>query len=79
MVLHKLDKNHDPYNKSNALSMLNNHQSDGTVVTGLIYLDKNEMDLHDTINSNQTPLNALSEKELCPGSKGLDFVNKNFS
>ena len=79
MVLHKLDKNHDPYDKSNSLSMLNNHQADGTVVTGLIYLDKNEMDLHDTINSNQTPLNALSEKELCPGSKGLDFVNKNFS
>jgi 2-oxoglutarate ferredoxin oxidoreductase subunit beta len=79
MVLRKLDKNHDPYNKSNSLSILNNHQSDGSVVTGLIYLDKNEMDLHDTINTNHKPLNILSEKELCPGSSGLDFVNKNFS
>ena len=37
------------------------------------------MDLHGTINSNNKPLNILSEKELCPGSSGLDFVNKNFS
>jgi len=37
------------------------------------------MDLHDTINSNNKPLNILSEKELYPGSNGLDFVNKNFS
>jgi len=28
------------------------------------------MDLHDTINSNNKPLNILSEKELCPGSSG---------
>lgn len=34
------------------------------------------MDLHGTINSNNKPLNILSEKELCPGSSGLDFVNK---
>ena len=37
------------------------------------------MDLHDTINTNNKPLNILSEKELCPGSSGLDFVKKNFS
>ena len=79
MILRKLDNNHNPYDKSNALSVLNGHQSDGSVVTGLIYLDKNEMDLHDTINTNHKPLNILSEKELCPGSSGLDFVNKNFS
>ena len=37
------------------------------------------MDLHDTINTNNKPLISLSEKELFPGSSGLDFVNKNFS
>ena len=36
------------------------------------------MDLHDTINSNNKPLNILLDKELCPGSNSLDFVNKNF-
>tara|TARA_B000000609_G_C24162634_1_gene344766 strand:+ start:144 stop:257 length:114 start_codon:yes stop_codon:yes gene_type:complete len=37
------------------------------------------MDLCDTINTKNKPLNILSEKELFPGSRGLDFVNKNFS
>ena len=37
------------------------------------------MDLHDTINTNNKSRNIHSEKELCPGSSGLDFVNKNFS
>ena len=31
------------------------------------------MDLHDTINANNKPLIILSEKELCPGSSGLDL------
>ena len=37
------------------------------------------MDLHDTINANNKPLNILLEKEIRPGSSSLDFVNKNFS
>ena len=53
MILHKLDKDHDPYSRSNSLKVLNETQEDGKIVTGLIYLDKNEMDLHDTINSNK--------------------------
>ena len=35
------------------------------------------MDLHDTINTNNKPLNILLDKELCPGSSNLYFVNKN--
>lgn len=78
MILHKLDKDHDPYSRSNSLKVLNETQEDGKIVTGLIYLDKNEMDLHDTINSNKKPLNTLKESDLCPGSKGLDYVNDSF-
>ena len=69
---------HDPYSRSNSLKVLNETQEDGKIVTGLIYLDKNEMDLHDTINSNKKPLNTLKESDLCPGSKGLDYVNDSF-
>ena len=78
MILHKLDKDYDPYSKANSLKVLNETQEDGKIVTGLIYLDKNEMDLHDTINSNKKPLNTLKESDLCPGSKGLDYVNNSF-
>ena len=76
MILRKLDNNHNPYDKSNALSMLNGHQSDSSVVTGLIYLDKNEMDLHDTIPTYISPSIFSPEKELTLVPSGLDFVNK---
>jgi 2-oxoglutarate ferredoxin oxidoreductase subunit beta len=78
MILHKLDKSHNLYDRGNSIKILNDHQTKGSIVTGLIYLDKEERDLHDTINSNQKPLNILTEKDLCPGSKGLDYVNASF-
>ena len=78
MILHKLDKSHNPYSRTNSLKVLNETQEDGKIVTGVIYLDKNEADLHDEINSNKKPLNTLKENDLCPGSKGLEYVNDNF-
>lgn len=78
MILNKLAKNYDPYSKVNSLKVLNENHAEGKVITGLIYLDKNERDLHDVINSNKKPLNILTEKDLCPGSKGLNYVNASF-
>jgi 2-oxoglutarate ferredoxin oxidoreductase subunit beta len=44
-------------------------------VTGLLYVDPNPEDLHRHFNTVDTPLNALSEKQLCPGSTALDKIN----
>ena len=32
-------------------------------------------DLHGHLNTVDAPLNALGEKELCPGSAALDKIN----
>jgi len=45
------------------------------VVTGLLYVDPTAGDLHDAVNTIDTPLNELSEAELVPGSAALAKIN----
>jgi 2-oxoglutarate ferredoxin oxidoreductase subunit beta len=47
----------------------------GELVTGLIYMESGASDMHANMNTVPAPLNRLSEKELCPGGKGLDAFN----
>jgi 2-oxoglutarate ferredoxin oxidoreductase subunit beta len=44
-------------------------------VTGLIYRDSAATDMHANLNTVDSPLNRLSEKDLCPGSKALAAFN----
>jgi 2-oxoglutarate/2-oxoacid ferredoxin oxidoreductase subunit beta len=50
-------------------------QAAGEVVTGLLYVEPKAEDLHDYFNTVETPLNALGEAELCPGSAALQKLN----
>jgi len=47
----------------------------GEVVTGLLYVERESEDLHEHLDTVATPLNALGEKDLCPGSAMLDKIN----
>jgi 2-oxoglutarate ferredoxin oxidoreductase subunit beta len=47
----------------------------GQVVTGLLYVDREPEDLHRHFNTVEVPLNALTEKDLCPGAAALDKIN----
>jgi 2-oxoglutarate/2-oxoacid ferredoxin oxidoreductase subunit beta len=44
-------------------------------VTGLLYVQPDSSDLHDNLNTVETPLNQLGERELCPGSVALERIN----
>jgi 2-oxoglutarate ferredoxin oxidoreductase subunit beta len=35
-------------------------------------------ELHGTLRTSKTPLNRLTEKELCPGSEALAEINAGF-
>jgi 2-oxoglutarate ferredoxin oxidoreductase subunit beta len=65
----------NPFDRRSAMMALMDHQADGTILTGLIYLDKNSRDLHDVLETSQRPLNQLEEGELCPGNKMLVNIN----
>jgi 2-oxoglutarate ferredoxin oxidoreductase subunit beta len=78
MRLHKIDESYDPRDADTALSVLRKRYAEGQVVTGLLYIDDDEVDLHGLLNTAERPLNAVSPTELCPGQAALDKLNKSF-
>ena len=76
--LHKLDDKLDIHNRRATLDLMQEYKSQGKILTGLMYLDTNSADLHETIETVNRPLRALSEKELCPGNSALETINASF-
>lgn len=73
--LRKLHPAYDPTDRYAALAYMNEHAARGELVTGLLYLDALATDLHLALNTCSTPLNALNEASLCPGSAKLKAIN----
>lgn len=73
--LYKVSENLDPLNRRSAMNMLEEHREQGSIPTGLIYMDKDSRDLHDVLETSQRPLNELDETDLCPGNKMLENIN----
>jgi 2-oxoglutarate ferredoxin oxidoreductase subunit beta len=47
----------------------------GEIVTGLLYVDPEASDLHDGLNTVDTPLNQLKDADLVPPASALDKIN----
>ena len=69
---------YDPTDRRKVTDYLSEHQGKGEVVTGLLYLEDDAEDIHRHLNTVDTPLNRLSEKELCPGSAKLAAINDEY-
>jgi 2-oxoglutarate/2-oxoacid ferredoxin oxidoreductase subunit beta len=75
LALRKLDAEYDVHDRLAAMSFLQHHADQGQIVTGLLYVERDAEDLHGHLNTVAAPLNALSEKELCPGAAVLEKIN----
>jgi 2-oxoglutarate/2-oxoacid ferredoxin oxidoreductase subunit beta len=75
LALRKLNAEYDVHDRQAAMSFLHHHAAKGQIVTGLLYVEQEPQDLHGHLNTVETPLNTLSEKELCPGSAALEKIN----
>ena len=75
LALRKLAKDYNVNDRVAAMNYLLERGAAGEVVTGLLYVEAEPDDLHSSINTVEQPLNALGEKELCPGSAALDKIN----
>src|SRR5689334_11625182 len=73
--LRKLEADYDPTDRIKAMNFLQEHASRGEVITGLLYVQPDSADLHEHLNTVDTPLNQLGERDLCPGSVALDRIN----
>ena len=75
LALRKIAPNYDPHNRLKAMNYLQESAAAGEIVTGLLYVEDEPDDLHANLDTIETPLNALGEKELCPGSAALETFN----
>jgi len=75
LALRKLAADYDVHNRTAALGFLQHHAAKGQIVTGLLYVEKDPEDLHAHLRTVDAPLNALGEKELCPGQAALEKFN----
>ncbi|HVF64065.1 MAG TPA: 2-oxoacid:ferredoxin oxidoreductase subunit beta [Casimicrobiaceae bacterium] len=73
--LRRLDSDYDPTNRVGVMAYLEARREAGEVVTGLLYHDTSNSDLHDAQNTIDAPLNALADADLVPGSAALSKLN----
>jgi 2-oxoglutarate ferredoxin oxidoreductase subunit beta len=73
-VIHftRVPDNYDVHDRMAASQYLRDHP--GEVVTGILYADESVPDMHETINSSETPLAAVAYEKLCPGSAVLEAL-----
>ena len=73
--LRKLDAGYDPRDRIRAMHFLQQHQAEGEVVTGLLFVDPDADDLHGHVNTIAAPLNSLDAASLNPGQAVLEKIN----
>ena len=73
--LNKLHQGWDPQSKLSIINALQEAKQKDEILTGLLYLKTESVELNDLIGTVKKPLNTLTEKELCPGSDVLEKIN----
>ena len=73
--LRKLTQDYDATDRIKVMNYLQERAAAGEVVTGLLYVNPDSVDLHAHLNTVETPLNKLDVRELCPGSVALERIN----
>ena len=74
--LHKLAKDWNPLDRISAMNAIMSAKSKSEILTGLLYMNPDTEDLHELLDTSETPLNKLTEKDLCPGSEILKGINE---
>jgi 2-oxoglutarate/2-oxoacid ferredoxin oxidoreductase subunit beta len=73
--LRSLDEGFDPTDRIASMNYVQAHQATGEIVTGLLYVDPEPVDLHAHLNTSAAPFNTLEAGTLCPGKAALEKIN----
>jgi 2-oxoglutarate/2-oxoacid ferredoxin oxidoreductase subunit beta len=76
--LRKVAEDYDPTDRQAVADHLEQHRHRGEIATGLLFVDKQARDMHDTSKTTEVPLAQLPYQKLCPGSAALDELQKTF-
>jgi 2-oxoglutarate/2-oxoacid ferredoxin oxidoreductase subunit beta len=78
LLLRKVSQDYNPTNRGTAIDYVRAHQRKGEIVTGLLYVDEGDPDLHGVNGTTATPLNSLPLASLCPGSAELKALQDRY-
>jgi 2-oxoglutarate/2-oxoacid ferredoxin oxidoreductase subunit beta len=78
VLLRKVAKDYDAANRGVAIEYIRARQRSGEIVTGLLYIDETQPDLHGINGTVAGPLAQLPYDELCPGRDALLALQKRF-
>jgi 2-oxoglutarate ferredoxin oxidoreductase subunit beta len=76
--LRKVAEDYDPTDRQAVADHLELHRHRGEIATGLLYVDKQASDMHDTSQTTDVPLSQLPFEKLCPGRAALNELQKSF-
>lgn len=68
----------DPTNRLSAINAVHQANQKGEVLTGLLYINPDQMEVHQVLNTISQPLNELGIGELMPGAEALEEINNSF-
>jgi 2-oxoglutarate ferredoxin oxidoreductase subunit beta len=76
--LRKVAADYDPTDRHRVSAHLELHRNRGEIATGLLFVDKQASDMHDTNKTTDVPLAQLPYEKLCPGRAALDELQSEF-
>lgn len=74
--LNKIEKDWDPYDRLSATNAVRQAKRRGEILTGLLYVNENSVDLHELLATTDKPLNSLDSDVLTPGAAALEKLNE---
>jgi 2-oxoglutarate ferredoxin oxidoreductase subunit beta len=78
ILLRKVSELYNVHNRGAAIDYIRAHQRKGEIVTGLLYIDEGEPDMHNLNRTTATPLTDLPYERLCPGAEALSKLQQRF-
>ncbi len=75
IALQKNNLDYEPTDRVQAMTIAMQHYQQQKILTGLIYIDKEQLELHEKMNTVDVSLNSLRQVELCPNADQLARIN----
>ncbi len=72
--LRHVDGSYDPTDRIAAISYIEKYRAEGSVVTGLLYVQESSEDMHTTLGSAEQAMSELPYKKLNPGAAALKRI-----
>jgi 2-oxoglutarate/2-oxoacid ferredoxin oxidoreductase subunit beta len=78
ILLRKVASDYNAANRGAAIDYIRTRHRNGEIVTGLLYIDESEPDLHGVNGTVSMPLNELEYAALCPGADALTNLQERY-